>query len=184
MLSVFERDLANLAQCLTREVCLVRRNNDIGEGAQTRSDRIEDLACAVLVDVWSFFFVYVEAGSADGARKDTTDECLRIYKAAATGVDEDDALLHLADGSVRNHVVALVVEEGVQADKVGICVERIEIDKLINNVLIVYEGLVGVEVIAQNFHTKALADAAKRGADAATTDDTSGFAMQRIADKT
>ena len=79
-------------------------------------------------------------------------------------------------------MVALLVEEGVEADHVALGVDGVVVDVLVNDAL-VDQRLVGVEVGAEDGHAEALADAAESGADAAGADDAGGLAVEGLADE-
>ena len=171
---VVERGLGDRGEGLLGEERLVARHDDVGEGAQRRGDGLDDGVRAVAEDVVVLLLVHVQAGSADLAGADALDERLGVDEAATCGVDEDHAVLHLVDGVGVDHVAVAVEQRTVQGDEVGAAKQLIELD-ILDHAL---EGGVLVDVIAEDLHAKAVADADHGGADLAGADDAGGLAVE------
>ena len=84
-LGVIKRDASNLAQGLLGEEGLVAGHYHVGEGAQARSDGVNDLTSAILINVGAFLVIDVQSCGANLARQNATDKGLGVNETATTG---------------------------------------------------------------------------------------------------
>ena len=97
----------------------MRGDNDIGHGDQAHKLIVlNDITGKVFVEQVAFFLVNIQAGCTDLTGFDSLNEILRVYKAAAGRVDNDDAVLHFANRFGVDQMVGILCQRAVQGNDV------------------------------------------------------------------
>ena len=176
---IVQRGVGDGAEGFVGEEALVGRHDDIGEGQKPCGGGVhEDVILPVFEDVLGLLLVDIQTHAEELVLPDARDQVIGLDEAAAGGVDQDHAVLHLLDGLEINHVVGAVHEGAVQGDEVAGGKQGVEIH-------IGHEGQVGilVHVVGNHLHAEALADPRHGRADLAGAHNAGGLAVEVDAQK-
>lgn len=169
----------DLVQGLLGEEGLVAADEDVVEGGQTHEQVIvDDVTGVVSVEEAALALVHVEGDAAEPPALERSEQRVRLYQAAAGGVDELGAGLHARQRLLVDDVVGALHQGAVEADEVGLAQHLVQLR--VGAVLAELVVLEGVE--AEDAAAEAGAhDAREAHADAAGADDADGLAGEGLA---
>ena len=92
---VLKRGGRDILDCFPGKKSLMRSDHHIVKGEEARKDVVrDDFVGKIFEEIVAFFLVNVQAGEADLARFESSDEGLGIDQHAPARVDDHHALLH------------------------------------------------------------------------------------------
>ena len=133
---------------------------------------IQDVSGAVFKKDIRFLLIYIQAGRADFPGLDALQQCLRIDQSTAGSIKNYDALLHLTDCFLIDHVPGLIRQRAVQRDDVTLLKQFIQRNVLDSTVL---QRKV---VVSNDAHAKSPADVDKDSSDPAGSNHTHSLSVK------
>ncbi|KYK59060.1 hypothetical protein DCS_00187 [Drechmeria coniospora] len=180
LVQVAQRAVGNLHEGLLGEEGLVTADEDVVKGGEAHEQIVlDDLGRVIVVEELALALVDVEGDAAEVIRLEGADDGPRVEEAAAGGVDEHGARLHLGDGVGVDDVLGRVHERAVEADDVALGEELVERPVLAH----VGKGGRGKGIVGDDAAAEALHDAAGGDADPAGADDADRLAVEGAPDE-
>eukprot|EP01022_Parablepharisma_sp_SALTPOND_P029698 TRINITY_DN743_c1_g4_i1.p1 TRINITY_DN743_c1_g4~~TRINITY_DN743_c1_g4_i1.p1 ORF type:complete len:1335 (-),score=475.41 TRINITY_DN743_c1_g4_i1:5534-9538(-) len=153
-----------------------RPHGDIGILGDPADVRAEDDVGDILQGMRrgeGFLLEAVQAGRAQLARGQRSDQGLLVDEAAARGIDQDGAILHARQRGGIDHVAVLGGQRAMQREHVGAGEERLQVGQLHAG-----RGFLGKRIVRQHLHAQRHRRSRHAATDGAKADQAEGAALQ------